>query len=121
MIDYSEFIACFVMSKIKDFEGYLYEIFMTMDTDKDGRISQEEIREFFTKHSSFFQNTDWSTLFSQIDLSKDGYIDPDELRIFIKKAVEERLESKLKELESEDDDLSPPKDQKFANPPPKGK
>lgn len=105
MIDYSEFIACFVMSKIKDFEGYLYEIFMTMDTDQDGKISQDEIREFFSKNSSFFQNTDWSTLFSQIDLSKDGYIDPEELRLFIKRAVEERLESKLQELESEDDDL----------------
>jgi Ca2+-binding EF-hand superfamily protein len=105
MIDYSEFLASFVLSQIKDFEGYIGEVFSQVDTNSDGKISKAEIKSFFVKHSTFFQTMNFEKVFSSLDSDKDGFIDPAELKTSLRKAMERNLEHKLDELESEDPDL----------------
>lgn len=99
MIDYSEFIASFVMNKFKDYHTYLQEVFNNFDTNSDGQISAIEIQTFFKKHATLILGDDLARMIAKIDKDNNGAISMDELLDYVKESVDSNLKSKLREIE----------------------
>lgn len=99
MIDYSEFIASFVMNKFKDYQGYLREVFNTFDLNSDGQVTISEITLFFKKHTTLILEKDLKKLLETIDKDKSGTISMNELFEYINEVVEINLRAKLKDFE----------------------
>lgn len=78
-IDYSEFLAVFVLNGIYQYESYLKDVFRKLDADKDGKITVNELQEFFKTETPFLFNQDINECMKEIDLNKDGVIDLEEL------------------------------------------
>ena len=57
-IDYTEFIASFLGSKVESNKKYLEQIFYKYDKDRDGYISKDEVREVLFKDSKNNLHTD---------------------------------------------------------------
>ena len=103
MIDYSEFIASFVMNKFKDYQTYLQEVFSNFDTNSDGQISASEIHNFFKKHATLILGNDLKKIMAKIDKDNNGSISLDELLDYVKDTVDRNLKAKLKEIEIQQD------------------
>ncbi len=56
-------------------ERRVHDVFERMDTNKDGKISKEEAKNFIAQN------------FDRIDANKDGFIDKDELRRFVARSM----------------------------------
>jgi len=66
------------ISQNLDEDMVLKDSFQLFDTDKDGFISRDELRENIAKFDETFTNEEIDQIFTQADTNKDGKIDLDE-------------------------------------------
>ncbi|CAD8123033.1 unnamed protein product [Paramecium sonneborni] len=83
-VDYSEFIAAFLVCPQFQNERFIEEQFKKIDQDNSGRISKNELMDIFHTDTISIKDIDIEELIKQADLNKDGEIDYQEFMILLR-------------------------------------
>mmetsp|Transcript_26497 Transcript_26497/g.25631 ORF Transcript_26497/g.25631 Transcript_26497/m.25631 type:complete len:112 (+) Transcript_26497:1106-1441(+) len=74
-IDYTEFLAGCMKSKIYLNESYLQNAFDFFDKDKDGLITFQELKSVLQDDTMHISDDDLKLIISEVDFNKDEKID----------------------------------------------
>ena len=90
-IDYTEFItAAFDKQKLLQREK-IQQAFNLFDTDEDGGISTEELRDAFQNSATAEKGISfWEEVMEQVDKNKDGFISFEEFQAHMFEVVDKR-------------------------------
>ena len=78
-IDYSEFLTAAINWKKVLSKEKLESVFRTFDKDANGKISVDELKEFFGNAGNSLDNQAWMEMIREADANGDGQIDMEEL------------------------------------------
>lgn len=85
LIDYSEFIASCIDTKVKDLEKYLTQAFKEMDLNNDGFLNRDEVETFFTNNAFFFNTQSILQELTRLEsTSPEGKISLDQFLAYMK-------------------------------------
>ena len=82
-INYSEFIAATLQTKIEVSEEHLWQLFEHFDSDKTGFISEENLAEVMSQAGKTLTSEEIKAMIKEVDLHKDGKIHFDEFKAML--------------------------------------
>lgn len=90
-VDYTEFLAGCMKSKIYLQEDYLVSAFTYFDKDQNGTISIDELKTVLGGHGVGITDKDIELLMKEVDLNKDNEIDYHEFLAMMKRDLRSDL------------------------------
>lgn len=91
MIDYSEFIASCVNTKVCHYEKYLEQVFRELDVNGDNELSMEELTDYFETNTEFLQAEEIVRIFKDMDIDRSGTVSFAEFSTFMKNTLFKQL------------------------------
>jgi|TARA_B110000305_G_C19405412_1_gene622469 calcium-dependent protein kinase len=101
VIDYTEFLTAASDKEALLSEQNLLFAFRMFDTDKNGSISKEELRQMFETQESKDEEL-WNDIFKEVDADGDGNITFEEFKGAMKKVVKDSSDKYLVRSDTND-------------------